>query len=111
MVSLNGGGYRTLETGHAQGAHRIIHEFDTVALLMPLSADRLFPSELPEGVGLVAGDTGVIVDAMHAPTIYTVEFFRDGKTVALADVTPDQVRLVQRHIPATPEPAHRTASR
>jgi hypothetical protein len=85
----------------------MVHEFDTVALLMPLSADRLFPSELPEGVGLVPGDTGVIVDAMHAPAIYTVEFFREGMTVAIADVTPDQIRLVQQYTPAVPEPAHR----
>ncbi len=89
----------------------MIHEFDTVALLMPVSADRLFPSELPEGVGLVAGDTGVVVDAMHAPTIYTVEFFRDGKTVAIANVTPDQIRLARCHTPASPELIHRTASR
>ncbi|MGI8509464.1 MAG: DUF4926 domain-containing protein [Gemmatimonadaceae bacterium] len=85
----------------------MIHDFDTVALLTPLSADKLFPSELPEGVGLVSGDTGVVVDAMHAPTLYTVEFFRAGKTVALADVTADQIRLVQRPAPAAPEPAHR----
>ncbi len=85
----------------------MIHEFDTVALLVPLSADKLFPSELPEGLGLVAGDTGVIVDAMHAPTIYTVEFFREGKTVALADVTPDHIYLVRHSTPAAPEPAHR----
>ncbi len=89
----------------------MIHEFDTVALLMPLSADNLFPSELPEGVGLVSGDTGVVVDAMHAPAVYTVEFFRDGKTVAIADVTSDQIRLMQRSIPAAPTPAHRTATR
>ncbi len=88
----------------------MVHEFDTVTLLTPLSADKLFPSELPECVGLAPGDTGVVVDAMHAPAIYTVEFFRDGKTVAIADVTPDQIRLVQRSIPAAPEPAHHTAS-
>jgi hypothetical protein len=48
---------------------------------------------------------------MHAPAIYTVEFFREGKTVALADVTSDQIRLVQRYTPAVPEPADRTATR
>jgi hypothetical protein len=88
----------------------MIHEFDTVALLMPLSADKLFPSELPEGVGLVSGDTGVVVDAMHAPAIYTVEFFREGKTVAIADVTPDQIRLVRRSTPIAPELTRRTAT-
>jgi hypothetical protein len=89
----------------------MVHEFDTVALLTPLSADKLFPSELPEGTGLMPGDTGVVVDAMHAPAIYTVEFFRRGKTVAIADVTPDQIRLVQRYAPAAPEPAHPTATK
>lgn len=88
----------------------MVHEFDTVALLISLSADKLFPSELLEGIGLVPGDTGVVVDAMHAPAVYTVEFFREGKTVAIADVTPDQVRLVERYVPAAPEPAHRTAT-
>ncbi len=68
---------------------------------------QVFPSELPEDVGLVPGDTGMIVDAMHAPTIYTVEFFHEGKTVAIADVTPDQIHLVRHSIPAAPEPAHR----
>jgi hypothetical protein len=88
----------------------MVHEFDTVALLIPLGADRLFPSELPEGVGLIPGDTGVVVDAMHAPANYTVEFFREGKTVAIADVTPDQIRLVRRSIPIVPELTRRTAT-
>ena len=74
-----------------------INEFDTVALIVPVAADRLFPSELPEGQGLRRGDEGVIVDAAHAPAVYTVEFLRDGKTAAIADIRPDEIRLVRRH--------------
>ncbi len=76
-----------------------IDEFDSVALLVPLPAERLFPSELPAGEGLRPGDEGVVVDALHAPEWYTVEFFRGGETVAIADVTPAQVRVVARAAP------------
>ncbi len=77
-----------------------LREFDSVALIAALAVGRLFPSELPGGEGLHGGDEGVIVDAMHAPTVYTVEFFRDGKTVAIADVCPEEIRLVQRYYPS-----------
>lgn len=77
-----------------------LHEFDSVALIVAIPADRLFPSELPEGEGLHGGDEGVIVDAMHAPAVYTVEFTRGGETVAIGDVRPEEIRLVRRHHPS-----------
>jgi hypothetical protein len=51
-----------------------------------------------------------VVDVYDTPPGYIVEFFRDGKTVAVTDVTPEQVRVIARHgTRRTPEPAHRTA--
>jgi hypothetical protein len=77
-----------------------INEFDTVALIVPLAADRLFPSELPVGEGLVKGDEGAVVDVLHNPRAYTVEFFRNGETAALATVMPQEIRLVHRYYSA-----------
>lgn len=72
----------------------MIHEFDSVVLIVALPADALFDSALPDGEGLVPGDRGAVVDTAHAPAAYAVEFFRNGASVALADVTPNQVRVI-----------------
>lgn len=74
-----------------------MNEFDSVRLIVPRGAETLVDSALPDEEGLLAGDTGVIVDAAHAPYVYTVEFFRDGETVAIADVVPHEVAVIEGH--------------
>lgn len=70
-----------------------IHEFDTVELLVDLPDA---PLEYPEAgdAPLHAGDRGVVVSAHDEDRSLTVEFFRDGETVAITDVRREQVRLM-----------------
>lgn len=72
--------------------------FDSVSLLVSLP-DEPYASSTPppDWHGLRPGDRGAVVDVYENPVGYTVEFFRDGKTVAVADVTPEQVRVEERH--------------
>ncbi|MDQ6601205.1 MAG: DUF4926 domain-containing protein [Chloroflexota bacterium] len=85
--------------------------FDRVELIVALPDEPYAGSRTPaDWCGLAPGDQGTVVEAFDAPPGYIVEFFRDGKTVAIADVTPGQVRVIAHH-PAsrTPEPAQRPA--
>lgn len=87
------------------------HLFDRVELLVALPDEPYAGSRPPaEWRGLSPGDRGTIVDVFETPPGYIVEFFRGEKTVAVADVTPEQVRVIGH--PSTgraPEPAQRTA--
>jgi uncharacterized protein DUF4926 len=92
-------------TGH-------IDEFDSVALLAPIPADEIAVSHLPVGEGLKSGDEGAVVDAIYRDRGWvTVEFFRDGRTVAVTDVPLAHLRLIWKApaAPSTPEPTQRTA--
>ena len=89
-----------------------IDEFDAVALLAPIPADGIALSHLPAGEGLKNGDEGAVVDIIHHNRGWvTVEFFRNGKTVAVTDVPLTRLRLTWQAPAAAPapEPAQRTA--
>jgi hypothetical protein len=88
-----------------------IDEFDGVTLLTPIPANEIAVSHLPAGAGLKNGDEGAVVDALYRDQGWvTVEFFRNGKTVAVTDVPLTHLRLMWK-APAAPmsEPAQRTA--
>lgn len=87
------------------------HLFDRVELLVALPDEPYAGSRPPaEWRGLLPGDRGAVVEVYETPPGYIVEFFRSEKTVAVADVTPEQVRVIGRHSTSrTPEPAQRTA--
>jgi len=70
-----------------------IHEFDAVELLVDLPGARLFYPEV-DTAPLHAGDSGVVVSAHDEDRAITVEFFRDGETVAITGVRREQVRRV-----------------
>lgn len=70
-----------------------IHELDTVELVVNLPAARLEYPEMGDAP-LHAGDRGVVVFAHTDGQAFVVEFFRDGETVAITEVTPEQVRLI-----------------
>jgi len=72
-----------------------LHELDTVQLLVALPDA---PLEYPEmgDAPLHPGDRGAIVFAYDNGESFTVEFFRDGDTVAIAEVTAAQIRHVER---------------
>ena len=73
---------------------RTIHEFDVIELLVDLSDARLaFP--VLKDAPLHAGDRGVVVSAYDEDQSITVEFFRNGETVAITDVRREQVRRVE----------------
>ncbi|MGI8689361.1 MAG: DUF4926 domain-containing protein [Thermomicrobiales bacterium] len=73
---------------------RTIHEFDVIELLVDLPDARLaFP--VMEDAPLHAGDRGVVVSAHDEDRSITVEFFRNGETVAITDVRREQVRRVE----------------
>lgn len=89
-----------------------IDEFDSVILLAPIPADEIAVSHLPAGEGLKSGDEGAVVDAVARDRgLVTVEFFRDGRTIAVTDVPLTHLRLMWKAPAATPapEPAQRTA--
>ncbi len=89
-----------------------IDEFDGVALLAPIPADEIAISHLPAGEGLANGDEGAVVDAMYRDRGWvTVEFFRNGQTVAVTDVPLTRLRLIWKApaAPPVPEPAQRIA--
>ncbi len=68
-----------------RNAMPLINELDTVVLT----------TDLPEH-GLQAGDLGTVA-LVHRPRGYEVEFMTlDGETVAVASLSPDQVRPVGR---------------
>jgi hypothetical protein len=79
----------------------MIDEFDVVALRVPLPDAQMYDGS----DGLHTGDQGAVVDAAPDGRYLIVEFFRNGETVAIETVTPDQLRLVQQVRPA---PAHKT---
>lgn len=86
-----------------------IHERDVVELVVDLPDA---PLEYPEmgDAPLHAGDRGVVVFVYDDARAFAVEFFRDEETVAVADVTRDQVRVIARPPSRqTSEPARRTA--
>jgi hypothetical protein len=76
-----------------------IHELDVVALTIPLPNAEMFDGS----DGLHIGDQGTVVGVWREDAGYIVEFFRDGETVAIEDVTPDQVRLVWQYTPIANE--------
>ena len=78
-----------------------IHEFDAVELLVDLPGARLFYPEMGTA-SLHAGDSGVVVSAHDEDRAITVEFFRDGETVAITDVRREQVRLMNKSSLARP---------
>lgn len=64
------------------------------------------------GEGLKNGDEGAVVDAVYRDRGWvTVEFFRNGKTVAVTDVPLTHLRLIWKAPAAPPasEPAQRMA--
>ncbi len=63
----------------------MIEEFDVVALTTSLPA-----------YGLVEGDEGTVVDTHPNYRMYTVEFTRHGKTVAVVGVHAEDLRVVWR---------------
>lgn len=71
-----------------------IHELDSVELTVDLPD---MPLEYPEAgdAPLHAGDRGVVVFVYDDGRAFAVEFFRDEETVAIADVTSDQIRCVE----------------
>ncbi len=77
-----------------------IHELDSVELIVDLPD---VPLEYPDAddAPLHVGDRGVVVFAYDDGRAFAVEFFRDEETVAIADVTLDQIRLVELHAPAS----------
>ena len=70
-----------------------LHEFDHVELLVSLSVERTWFPDLDGDPHLVPGDQGAVVD-LHPDGSAAVEFMRGEHTVALADVQPDEVRVV-----------------
>jgi hypothetical protein len=72
-----------------------IDELDVVALTTPLPNAEMYDGS----EGLRVGDEGTVVGLWRENAGYIVEFFRDGETVAIEDVTPDQVRLVWKNTP------------
>lgn len=71
-----------------------IHEYDTVELLVDLpNAQRFYPE--PGSAHLRAGDRGVVVSAHDEDRSITIEFFREGETVAITDVDRERVRRVE----------------
>ncbi len=72
-----------------------LHEFEDIELTTSIPAARVFGSLLPPGEGLHAGDVGAIADAYHAPAVYTVEVFRDGRTVGMVEVAPHEIRSLR----------------
>jgi len=78
-----------------------IHEFDAVELLVDLPDARLVYPEV-DTVSLHAGDSGIVVSAHDEDRAITVEFFRDGETVAITDVRREQVRLMNKSSLARP---------
>jgi hypothetical protein len=70
-----------------------IHDLDSVELLVDLPNA---PLEYPEAgdAPLHVGDRGVVVFAHNDGQSFTVEFFRDGETVAITEVRSQQMRLV-----------------
>ena len=64
----------------------MIEEFAVVALTL----------DLPD-YGLKSGDTGTVVDVVQGGKAYVVEFMTIlGKTVAVAEVSPSQIRRVEQ---------------
>lgn len=82
-----------------------IHELDSVELVVDLPDA---PLEYPEAgdAPLHAGDRGVVVFVYGDGRAFTVEFFRDGETVAITDVTPDQIRLLESRLLVPNEKEH-----
>jgi hypothetical protein len=70
-----------------------IHELDTVELLVNLPDAPLFYPEAGDSP-LHTGDRGMVISAHPGDESVTVEFFRDGETVAITDVRQEHVRLV-----------------
>jgi uncharacterized protein DUF4926 len=71
-----------------------LHELDAVELVVDLPDAPLEYPEMGDSP-LHAGDRGVVVFVYDDGRAFAVEFFRDGETVAIADVTADQVRLIE----------------
>jgi uncharacterized protein DUF4926 len=87
------------------------HLYDRVELVVALPDEPYAGGHPPAAWhGLAPGDRGAVVEIFDTPPGYIVEFFRDGKTVAVSDVTPEQIRVIARHSTSrTPETAQRTA--
>ncbi len=85
--------------------------FDRVELIVALPDEPYAGSHPPaEWRGLAPGDRGAVVEVFDMPPGYIVEFFREGKTVAVTDVTPEHVRVITRHATRRArETAQRTA--
>ncbi len=86
----------------------MIRELDSVELVADLPDA---PLEYPEmgDAPVHAGDRGVVVFVYDDGRAFAVEFFRDGETVAIADVTPDQIHLVESARPLTSQKSARSA--
>ncbi len=70
-----------------------LHEFDTVELVTPIVAERIWFSDLYGDPHLQPGDQGAVID-LHPDGSAAVEFMRGERTVALVDVLPDEVRVL-----------------
>ena len=88
------------------------HLYDRVELVVALPGEPYAGSHPPAGWhGLATGDRGTVVEIFDTPPGYIVEFFRDEKTIAVADVTPEQIRVIARHSTnRAPETARHTAN-
>jgi hypothetical protein len=80
-----------------------IDELDVVALTTPLPNAEMYDGS----DGLHIGDEGTVVGVWRDADGYIVEFFRDDETVAIENVTPDQVRLVWKNTPTVQHTAVR----
>jgi len=80
------------------------HLYDRVELVVALP-DEPYEGSYPPAAwhGLVPGDRGTVVEIFDTSSGYIVEFFRDEETVAIADVTSQQIRVIARHsnVPVT----------
>ena len=77
-----------------------IHELDSVEILVGLPD---VPLEDPEAgdAPLHTGDRGVVVFVYDDERAFAGELFRGEETVAIADVTPNQIRLMESHAPTS----------
>jgi len=78
----------------------MLHEYDTVELVTPIAAERIWFPDLYGDPCLKPGDQGAVVD-IHADGTAAIEFMRGERTVALVNVHPDEVRVLMKSLTAT----------
>jgi len=78
----------------------VLHEYDTVELVTPIAAERIWFPNLYGDPCLKPGDQGTVID-LHSDGTAAIEFMRGKRTVALVDVHPDEVRVLMKSLTAT----------